>query len=143
MNGSRTFMARQETVEPKWYVVDASGKTLGRLASQVARILMGKHRPTYTPHVDTGDYVVIINAEKIYVSGNKMQGRVVYRHSGHPGGFRGTTYAEIMEKHPERLIERVVKGMIPRNRLSFGRKLKVYAGPNHPHAAQNPEPLDL
>lgn len=143
MNGSRTFMARRETVEPKWYIVDATGKTLGRLAVQVARILMGKHRPTYTPHVDTGDYVIIVNAEKIEVTGNKMQGRIVYRHSGHPGGFRGTTYAEIMAKHPERLLEKVVKGMMPRNRLSFDRKLKVYAGPSHPHAAQKPEPLEL
>ena len=142
MSDHRTFMARKGTFQRSWYVVDATDKSLGRLAAQVAMVLMGKHKPTYTPHVDTGDFVVIINAEKIKITGKKLDTKV-YRHTGYPGGLKTTTYGEILEKHPERLIEKVVKGMIPRNKLNMYSKLKVYAGPHHPHAAQKPVALDV
>lgn len=143
MKESRTFMAKKEKVERKWYVVDAADKTLGRMASQVARVLMGKHKPIYTPHVDTGDFVIVVNADKVHISGNKLERKRVYRHSGHPGGFRSRTYGEMMAKRPDRLVEKVIRGMLPKGKLSHDRKLKVYAGPNHPHAAQKPEPLDF
>lgn len=142
MSDHRTFMARKGTFQRSWYVVDATDKSLGRLAAQVAMVLMGKHKPTYTPHVDTGDFVVIVNAEKIKLTGKKLDTKV-YSHSGYPGGLKTTTYGEILQKHPERLLEKVVKGMIPRNKLNMHSKLKVYAGPNHPHAAQQPVVLDV
>jgi len=137
-------MAKGESVERKWYVIDATDKHLGRLAVQVARILAGKHKPTYTPHVDTGDFVVVVNAEKIGLTGKKIRQSTIRTHSGYPGGLKTLTYGEILERTPERLIERVVWGMLPKTKLGrdMYRKLKVYAGPSHPHAAQKPEQID-
>jgi large subunit ribosomal protein L13 len=137
-------MAKGESVERKWYVIDATDKHLGRLAVQVARILAGKHKPTYTPHVDTGDFVVVINAEKVGLTGKKLIQSTIRTHSGYPGGLKTLTYREVIERNPERLIERVVWGMLPKTKLGrdMYRKLKVYAGPSHPHAAQKPEQID-
>ncbi len=143
MKESCTFMAKNETVERNWYVVDAADMVLGRMAAQVARVLMGKHKPVYTPHVDTGDFVIVINADKVRITGNKLEKERVYRHSGHPGGFRSRTYGEMMAKFPDRLVEKVIRGMLPKSKLHFERKLKGYAGPSHPHAAQQPEPLEF
>jgi large subunit ribosomal protein L13 len=144
MIGTRSFVAKKEEVERKWYVVDAAGKHLGRLAVQVARILSGKHRPGYTPHVDTGDFVIIVNADKVGLTGRKREQSKLYRYSGYPGGLKSATYGEVMAKCPERLIERVVWGMLPKTKLgrAMYKKLKVYKGPVHPHAAQRPEPVD-
>jgi large subunit ribosomal protein L13 len=141
----KTFSAKQEEIKAKWYVVDAQGKTLGRLASQIATILRGKHKPIYTPHVDCGDYVVVVNADKIWVTGNKLDQKMYYRHSGYPGGLRETKLRDQLRKFPERVIEAAVKGMLPKNRLGrqMYKKLKVYAGPDHPHLAQRPEVLEL
>lgn len=142
----KTYQATAQTVERKWYVVDAEGKTLGRLASQVASILRGKHKPIYTPHVDTGDHVIIINAEKIKLTGNKLQDKKYYRHSGYPGGIKSTTAGEILASgRPERVLKKAIWGMIPHNTLGrqMFRKLKVYAGNEHPHEAQQPEKLDI
>ncbi len=141
----KSYMAKPGEVERKWYLVDASGKTLGRLASRIATILMGKHKPIYTPHVDTGDYVVVVNAEKIVLTGKKLDQKRYYRHSGYPGGLKVVTARQLLEKHPERLIYLAVKRMLPKNALGrrMLRKLKVYAGPEHPHQAQKPEPIDL
>ena len=141
----KSFMAKPGEVERKWYLVDASGKTIGRLASRIATILMGKHKPIYTPHVDTGDYVVVVNAEKIVLTGKKLDQKKYYRHSGYPGGLKVVTARQLLEKHPERLIYLAVKRMLPKNALGrrMLRKLKVYAGPEHPHQAQKPEPIDL
>jgi large subunit ribosomal protein L13 len=144
MIGTRTYVAKREQVERKWYVIDASQKHLGRLAVQVARILTGKHKPSYTPHVDTGDFVIVINADKVGLTGKKMSQSKIYRYSGYPGGLKSRTYAEVLDKHPGRLIERVVWGMIPKTKLGrsiFG-KLKVYPGAAHPHSAQRPEAVD-
>lgn len=143
MIGIRSFMAKKETFQHKWYVIDATDVHLGRMASKVAMILSGKSKPTYTPHVDTGDFVVIINAEKVGLTGNKAKKSVVRRFSGYPGGLKSATYGELLERHPERLIERVIWGMLPKTSLgrAMYRKLKVYSGPNHPHAAQQPETL--
>ena len=140
-----TFMANANNIERKWYVVDAEGKTLGRLAAEVAKILRGKHKPTFTPHADTGDHVIVVNAEKVRVTGKKLLQKEYFRHSGYPGGFRFTTLAMMLEKHPERVIEMAVKGMLPKNKLGAQqyRKLNVYAGAEHPHAAQKPEVLEL
>jgi large subunit ribosomal protein L13 len=145
MIGVRSFMAKKEEVERKWYVVDAADLPLGRLAARVARVLMGKHRPTYTPHVDCGDFVVVVNAVKVGLTGKKRQQSVVHHYSGYPGGLKATPYGVVLEKYPERLIEIVVKGMLPKTRLgrAMFKKLKVYSGPTHPHAAQGPEPIDL
>ncbi len=142
---STTFMAKPQNVERKWYVVDAEGKTLGRLASQVAAILRGKHKPTFTPHVDCGDYVIIVNAEKVKVTGKKVTDKIYYRHSGYPGGQKAISFEQMIAKRPERVLELAIKGMLPHNRLGrqMYRKLKVYAGPEHPHAAQKPEPLEV
>lgn len=140
---NRTYMAAKEKVERKWYVVDAADKPLGRVASQVAKVLMGKNKPTYTPHVDTGDFVIIINVKKARLTGNKRENSTVHYHTGWPGGFRSSTYGEMMDKKPEELMHRIVKGMLPRNKLNFQRKLKVYAGSEHPHSAQQPEPLEV
>ena len=144
MIGTRSFMAKGEEVERKWYIIDAENKPLGRLAVQVARILSGKHPPTYTPHVDTGDFVVVINAEKVGLTGNKLTQSTISKHSGHPGGLKVLTYKQILERRPERLVERVVWGMLPKTKLGrdMYRKLKVYAGAAHPHAAQKPEQID-
>lgn len=144
MIGTRSFMAKRENVERKWYVIDATDKHLGRLAVQVARILSGKHKPTYTPHVDCGDFVIVVNAEKVGLTGKKREQSTIKRYSGYPGGLKSLTYGEILERRPERLVERVVWGMIPKTKLGrdMYRKLKVYAGPSHPHAAQQPEELD-
>ncbi|MDD3513589.1 MAG: 50S ribosomal protein L13 [Synergistaceae bacterium] len=143
MLGNRTYMATKEKVERKWYIVDATDKPLGRIASQVAKVLMGKNKPTYTPHVDTGDFVIIINAEKAKLTGNKRLKSTVHHYTGWLGGFRSATYGEMMERKPAQLMERVVKGMLPRNKLKFYRKLKVYAGAEHPHSAQQPVPLEV
>ena len=139
----KSFMASPATIERKWYVVDATGYTLGRLASEVAKVLRGKNKPTYTPSMDTGDYVIVINAEKISVTGKKLDQKVYYNHSGWVGGMKETTLREMMNKHPERVIEHAVKGMLPKGPLGreMYTKLHVYAGPEHDHAAQKPEAL--
>ncbi len=141
----KTYSARAQDVQRQWYVVDAQGKILGRLATQVATILRGKNKPIYTPHVNCGDFVIIINAEKVRVTGQKLDQKKYYRHSGYPGGLREITLRDQLKKFPERVIESAVKGMLPKSKLgrAMYSKLKVYAGPNHPHAAQNPEPLEL
>jgi len=141
----RTFTPTPADIERGWYVVDAAGVPLGRLASEIARILRGKHKPTFAPHVDGGDFVVVVNAAEVAVTGTKETDKVYYRHSGYPGGLRAETLAEVRAKHPERLVESAVRGMLPKNKLGrrMIKKLKVYAGPDHPHAAQAPEPLEL
>ncbi len=141
----RTYSAKSSDVHHKWFVVDAEGKTLGRLASAIAATLRGKHKPTYTPHVDTGDFVIVLNAGKIKVTGDKERQKTYYRHSGYPGGLRATTLKEMRVRHPDRIIENAVRGMLPRNALGKAqlRKLKIYVGAEHPHAAQNPEALAL
>jgi large subunit ribosomal protein L13 len=140
-----TYQAKPSDRERNWVVIDAEGKTLGRLATQIADLLRGKRKPTYTPHVDVGDFVVVVNADKIVVTGNKLEQKRYWRHSGYPGGIRSRTLAEQLERRPEEVIRKAVKGMLPRNRLARQqlRKLKVYAGPDHPHAAQKPEPLEV
>jgi len=143
MSGNTTFMAKKNNIERKWYVVDATDKPLGRLASQVAKILQGKHKPVYTPHVDTGDFVIVLNADKVRLTGRKAQQSMVYRYSGYKGGLKAIPFGEYLAKSPDRLVEKVVKGMLPKNRLAFHRKLKVYAGQNHPHAAQKPEKIEI
>jgi large subunit ribosomal protein L13 len=141
----KTFVANSATRERNWYVVDATGQTLGRLATQIADALRGKRKPEYTPHVDTGDFVIVVNAEKIAVTGNKRAEKRYYRHSGYPGGLKSRTLEEMLERRPEEVIRRAVKGMLPRNRLARRQitKLKIYAGPEHPHVAQKPETLEL
>jgi large subunit ribosomal protein L13 len=141
----KTFVANSATRERNWYVVDATGLTLGRLATQIADALRGKRKPEYTPHVDTGDFVIVVNAEKISVTGNKRAEKRYYRHSGYPGGIKSRTLEEMLDRRPEEVIRRAVKGMLPRNRLARRQitKLKVYAGPEHPHAAQKPETLEI
>ncbi|MFP6796105.1 MAG: 50S ribosomal protein L13 [Pseudomonadales bacterium] len=137
----KTVSVRQQDVMHDWFVVDAAGQTLGRLASEIARRLRGKHKVEYTPHVDTGDYIIVVNAEKIRVSGNKETKKIYYRHSGYPGGIKSTTIKNMREAKPEEILERAVKGMLPRNPLGRAvfRKLKVYAGDTHPHDAQQPK----
>jgi large subunit ribosomal protein L13 len=141
----RTFQATAQDRERDWYVVDAEGKTLGRLATQIADVLRGKRKPTYTPHVDVGDFVIVVNAEKVAVTGDKREKKLYWRHSGYPGGIRYQTLGTLLEKRPEEVIRRAVKGMLPRNRLARQqlRKLKVYAGADHPHQAQKPEQLEI
>jgi large subunit ribosomal protein L13 len=141
----KTYVATPATRERNWLVVDAAGKTLGRLATQIADALRGKRKPEYTPHVDVGDFVIVVNAEKVSVTGNKREEKRYYRHSGYPGGLRSRTLEEVLARRPEEVIRRAVKGMLPRNRLGRAqlRKLKVYAGPDHPHAAQKPEPMEV
>ena len=141
----KTYTAKPETVERDWYVVDAAEKTLGRLATEVASRLRGKHKPEYTPHVDTGDYIVIINAEKIRVTGKKTTDKMYYRHSGFPGGLKTMAFEDMIARSPERVIEIAVKGMLPRNPLgrAMYSKLKVYAGTEHPHTGQQPQKLEL
>jgi len=142
---SKTFMANAQNVEHKWYVVDATDAVLGRFATQVASILRGKHKPTFTPHVDCGDYVVIVNAEKIALTGNKLEDKIYYRHSGYPGGLKTRNAKTMLEKQPTKVLEKAIRGMLPKNKLGeqMYRKLFVYAGPDHPHQAQQPEKLEL
>jgi large subunit ribosomal protein L13 len=141
----RTFSPRQQDIKRTWYLVDADGQTLGRLAAQIARILRGKHKPIFAPHVDTGDHVIVVNAAKIHLTGKKLEQKLAYRHSGYPGGLKATPYGVLLAQRPSRAVERAVKGMLPHNRLGrqMIHKLKVYDGPTHPHAAQQPVPLDL
>ena len=141
----KTFSAKPETVEREWYLVDASGKTLGRLATELARRLRGKHKPVYTPHVDTGDYIIVINAEKIRVTGRKLKDKIYYRHTGYVGNLKAEPLQKLLERAPERAIMLAVKGMLPRNPLGrqMLRKLKVVRGPEHPHQAQQPAVLEL
>jgi len=141
----RTFSPKVSEIQRAWYVVDADGLVLGRLASEVARILRGKHRPYFAPHVDTGDHVVVVNADKVVLTSGKADAKMAYRHSGYPGGLRSTSYAELLEKSPDEMIRRSIRGMLPKNTLGRAMlgKLNVYAGPDHPHAAQRPEPLEL
>ena len=141
----KTFVAKPETVKRDWFVVDATDKTLGRLASEIARRLRGKHKPEYTPHVDTGDYIIIINAEKVTVTGNKAEDKMYYRHSGYPGGIKEINFNDLQARKPEMIIEKAVKGMLPKNPLgrAMFRKLKVYAGPEHGHSAQQPIALEI
>ena len=139
----KTWHAKTDEIERRWYVVDAEGQTLGRLATRIADTLRGKRKPEYTPHVDTGDFVVVVNAEKIAVTGKKREQKIYYRHSGYPGGLRERTFAEELERRPTEVLRKAVKGMLPRNRLARQQinKLKIYAGPEHPHVAQNPQDL--
>lgn len=141
----KTFVAKPETVKRDWYVVDAEGKTLGRIATEIALRLRGKHKVEYTPHVDTGDYIIVINAEKVTVTGNKFKDKVYYAHSGFPGGLKSTTFDKLQAAKPEMIIEKAVKGMLPRGPLgrAMYRKLKVYTGTEHNHAAQQPQVLDI
>jgi large subunit ribosomal protein L13 len=141
----RTYTPKPGDVERQWYVIDASDVVLGRLASQVAVLLRGKHKPVFAPHVDTGDFVVVVNAEKVALTGAKAEQKQDYRHSGYPGGLRATSYAQLLERNPRRAVEKAVRGMLPHNRLSRQQitKLKVYAGPEHPHAAQKPIPFEI
>lgn len=140
-----TFSPKPGDITHAWHVIDATDVVLGRLAAQAATLLRGKHKPTYAPHMDTGDFVVIINAEKISVSGGKRDDKFIYRHSGFPGGLRQRSVGEMIDRFPDRLVEKAVKGMLPKNRLgrAMGKKLKVYAGPNHPHAAQQPAAFEI
>ena len=141
----KTFMAKSVEVEHKWYIIDAKDQVLGRLATKVAHILRGKHKAIFTPHVDTGDHVIIINAERIALTGNKLQNKFYYRHSGYPGGLKATKYEDFLAKQPEKLVEKAIVGMLPHNRLGakVAKKLKVYRGDQHPHLAQQPEILQL
>ena len=141
----RTYSPKPGEIERQWHVIDASNVVLGRLASQAATLLRGKHKPVFAPHVDTGDFVIIVNASKVALTGNKRSTKVAYRHSGYPGGLKKVTYRELLEKRPERAVELAVKGMLPHNRLGrqLIKKLKVYAGPEHPHAAQKPVPFEI
>ena len=141
----KSYMARPREVERKWRLIDAEGQTLGRLATEIARFLRGKDKPQYTPHVDTGDFVVVVNAEKVVVTGRKAEQKVYYRHSGYPGGLKETSYEEMLERKPTEILRRAVKGMMPKTRLGRQqlKKLKIYAGPEHPHEAQRPESYEV
>jgi large subunit ribosomal protein L13 len=141
----RTYTPKTAEIEREWYVVDAAGKTLGRLATRIATMLRGKHKPTFAPHLDMGDYVVVINAEKVVLTGRKREQKMYYRHSGYMGGLTEIPFERMIATHPERVIRRAVRGMLPHTRLGRAmlKKLKVYAGPEHPHQAQRPEPLEL
>ncbi|HEC22863.1 MAG TPA: 50S ribosomal protein L13 [Chloroflexi bacterium] len=141
----KTYSAKPEDIERKWYIVDATDQTLGRLATRIATVLRGKHKPIFTPHLDCGDYVIVINAEKIRVTGNRLTDKMYYRHSGYPGGLRQMSLRDMLARHPERVISEAVRRMLPKNNLGrhMFKKLKVYAGPEHPHQAQKPEPLEL
>ncbi len=141
----KTYSAKPGSVAQEWFVVDADGKTLGRLATEIAHRLRGKHKPEYTPHVDTGDYIVVLNAEKVRVTGNKTTQKIYHHHTGYPGGLKSMSFDKLRDKAPERIIESAVKGMLPKNPLgrAMFRKLKVYAGAEHPHTAQQPQVLDI
>lgn len=141
----KTISAKEADIQRDWYVIDAQGQTLGRLATRTASILRGKHKPLFTPHVDCGDYVIIINAEKVHVTGQKMSQKKYYRHSGYPGGLKEISLRDQLQKFPERVLESAVRGMLPKNRLGrqMFKKLKIYPGPNHPHQAQQPKPMEF
>jgi len=141
----KTYSPKAGEIERNWYVVDATNQVLGRLASEIAQILRGKHKPTFAPHMDVGDFVVVINADQVRITGRKLEDKTYFRHSGYPGGKKFTTLAEMLEKHPEDVIKKAVKGMLPKNRLARQqiKKLKVYTGPEHPHQAQQPETLEF
>jgi large subunit ribosomal protein L13 len=141
----RTYTPKPGDVQRQWHVIDATDVVLGRLASQVAVLLRGKHKPTFAPHVDTGDFVVIVNADKVALTGNKLEQKRAYRHSGYPGGLRSQSYVELLEKHPTKAVEKAVRGMLPKNSIARAQitKLKVYAGPEHPHQAQQPQPFEI
>jgi len=145
MKLQKTFVPKAEEVERAWHLVDATDVPLGRLASEVAQILRGKHKPTYAPHIDVGDFVVVVNSEKVAVTSGKSQAKIYYRHSGYPGGLKEESFARLIERRPAAVIERAVRGMLPKNRLGrkMIKKLKVHAGPDHPHAAQKPQRLEL
>ncbi len=141
----KSYVARPSSVERKWHLIDAEGQTLGRLATEIARLLRGKNKPQYTPHIDTGDFVVVVNAEKVAVTGKKAEQKVYRRHTGYPGGLRETSYEEMLKRKPTEILRRAVRGMMPKTRLGRQqfRKLKIYAGPEHPHEAQRPEPYEV
>jgi large subunit ribosomal protein L13 len=141
----KTFSAKPETVTHDWYVVDADGKVLGHLASEIARRLRGKHKPEFTPHVDTGDYIVVLNVDKLRVTGRKSHQKTYYRHSGYPGGIYSTNFAKLQARHPDRVLKLAVKGMLPKGPLGYAmiKKMKMYTGTSHPHAAQQPKPLEI
>ncbi len=141
----KTFSAKPHEVVHGWFIVDASGKVLGRLAAELARRLRGKHKPEFTPHVDTGDYIVVVNADKLHVTGNKAKDKIYYRHSGYPGGIYSTNFEKLHARHPGRVLEKAVKGMLPKGPLGYAmlRKMKVYAGTTHPHTAQQPQTLEI
>ncbi len=141
----RTYSPKPGDVQRQWHVIDATDVVLGRLASQAATLLRGKHKPIYAPHVDTGDFVIVINADKVALTGNKREAKMAYRHSGYPGGLRATPYAVLLERHPEQAVEKAIKGMLPHTSLGRNmlKKLKVYAGPEHPHQAQSPAPYEI
>ncbi len=141
----KTYSPKAADVQRDWYVVDAEGMTLGRMATEVARVLRGKHKPTFAPHMDMGDHVIVVNADKIVLSSNKFEQKLVHRHSGYPGGLTSQTYRESMDRKPADTVRKSILGMLPKNRLgrAMGRKLKVYAGPTHPHGAQQPSPLEI
>ena len=145
MNMQKTFAPKPADVDRKWYVVDATNLPLGRLASEIAQLLRGKHKPTYAPHADMGDYIVVVNCEKVAITSNKSRDKIYYRHSGYPGGLTEESFDRLMERRPEQIIERAVRGMLPKNRLGrqMIKKLKVYAGGDHPHASQEPEALEM
>jgi large subunit ribosomal protein L13 len=145
MDSVKTYSAKNEDIERAWYVVDATGLTLGRMATQIATILRGKHKPIFTPHVDCGDFVIVVNAEKIHVTGNRLDDKMYHRHSGYPGGLTSRTLRQMLDRQPERVIELAVKRMLPKNNLGrhMLKKLRVYAGPEHPHEAQQPKPLEI
>ena len=140
-----SFVPTAGSVERQWHLIDAEGQVLGRVATEAARLLQGKHKPVYTPHIDTGDHVIIVNAEKVVFTGNKWQDKVYYRHTGYPGGLKGITAQKQRDRHPERILESAIRGMLPKTKLGnkMVKKLKVYAGADHPHRAQQPEPLEL
>ena len=141
----KTYTARAEDIEQEWFLVNAEGKTLGRLASEIAQVLRGKHKPIYTPHLDCGDFVIVVNAEKVQVTGRKLDQKMYYRHTGYPGGIKSISLRNQLQKHPKRVLEAAVRGMLPKNRLGrkMFKKLKVYAGNSHPHQAQQPKVLEL
>lgn len=141
----KTYSAKSHEVKRDWYIVDATGKVLGRVAAEIARRLRGKHKPEFTPHVDTGDYIVVVNADKLRVTGNKAKDKIYHRHSGYPGGIFATSFEKLQAKHPERVLQLAVKGMLPKGPLGYAmiKKMKTYAGAKHPHAAQQPKPLEI
>ena len=141
----KTFSAKSHEVKRDWYIVDATGKVLGRVAAEIARRLRGKHKPEFTPHVDTGDYIVVVNADKLRVTGNKTKDKIYYRHTGYPGGIYSTSFEKLQAKHPERVLQKAVKGMLPKGPLGYAmiKKMKVYAGAEHPHSAQQPKALEI
>ncbi len=141
----RTYTPKPGDVEKNWYVIDATDVVLGRLASHVATLLRGKHKPSFAPHVDSGDYVIVVNAAKVALTGSKREDKIAYRHSGYPGGLKAVSYAQLLERFPERAVEKAVRGMLPKNSLGRDqlKKLKVYAGPEHPHAAQQPQAFEI